>query len=59
MTSYLRGNPYLCDKQYKSIPKPPLSLFYLIMTCTKGTDHGLIGGERSHPYKEKEAEASF
>ena len=59
MTSYLKGNPYLCDKQYKSIATSQLSLFYLIMTCTKGTDHGLIEGERSHPYKEKEAEASY
>ena len=42
MTSELKGNPYLCDKQYKSIPTPPLSLFFLIMTCTKGSDHRLI-----------------
>ena len=41
MTSQLKGNPYLCDKQYKSIPTPPLSLFFLIMTCTKGTDDRL------------------
>ena len=41
MTSYLRGNPYLCDKQYKSLSTPPLSLFCLILICTKGTITGL------------------
>ena len=28
MTSFLKGNPYLCDKQYKSIPNTILSFHH-------------------------------
>ena len=40
MTSYLRGNPYLCDKQYKLIQTTLLSFF---LSCSENTKEAMAG----------------
>jgi len=40
MTSYLRGNPYLCDKQYKLI-KTTLLSFFIWFWKYEGSNDGL------------------